>query len=134
MKILRLIRIAFTKDGTFGVLLDEDVPFCVTTEREWLSNVIGKSCIPDGTYLCQRVDSPKFGNTFQVMNVPGRSEILIHKGNLSSDSKGCIIVGEEFGTLNGRVAVLSSGKAFDEFMSRLKGVVQFKLAITEVKP
>jgi hypothetical protein len=68
------------------------------------------------------------------MNVPGRSEILIHKGNLSSDSKGCIIVGEEFGTLNGRVAVLSSGKAFDEFMSRLKGVVQFKLAITEVKP
>jgi hypothetical protein len=48
------------------------------------------------------------------------------------DSRGCIILGEQFEPISGKNGVLSSGKAFDEFMSRLKGVEQFKLVITEV--
>ncbi|GAG80142.1 unnamed protein product, partial [marine sediment metagenome] len=107
MKALKLIRVAYIKDGTFGVLFDEETPFCLTLEREWKDNRKGESCIPIGTYSCKRVISPKFGNTFEVCNVPGRSHILFHKGNLEDDSHGCILTGEEYGKYKNKVAVLS---------------------------
>jgi hypothetical protein len=111
------------------VLLDEDLPFCVTLEREWLDNRRNISCIPEGTYICKRVISPKFGETFEVVDVPGRSHILFHKGNIKDDTHGCIIVGELFDPLNGENAVLSSGKAFQEFLSRLENNEAFTLTI-----
>jgi hypothetical protein len=45
------------------------------------------------------------------------------------DSHGCIILGEQFEPLNGRNAVLSSGKAFNEFIERTKDINEFKLSI-----
>lgn len=129
MKIFNLIRISETEDGTFGVLLDEKVPFALTVERPWIYNQVGVSCIPPGFYSCQRVNSHKFGNTFEVANVPGRSEILFHKGNISDDSHGCIIIGEQFESLGGKVAVLSSAKGFGEFLDRSKDMVIFGLNI-----
>lgn len=132
MKRFKLLRVSYHIDGTFGVLLDDNTPFCLTLERPWLNNEVGKSCIPIGAYLCKRVISPKFGITFEVTDVNGRTHILFHKGTLMDDSRGCIILGEQFEPISGENGVLSSGKAFDEFMSRLKGVEQFKLVITEV--
>ena len=41
-----LKRIALTERGTFGVLLDNGVPFAVTLEREWMNNEPSVSCIP----------------------------------------------------------------------------------------
>ena len=131
MKQLQLKRIANTNDGTFGVLLDEGVPFCLTVERPWLDNAVGKSCIPDGTYICRRVESPKFGWTFEVTDVEGRTHILFHKGNIMDDSHGCIVVGERFEPFRGRLAaVMSSGDAFEEFMERLCKVQEFELTIS----
>ena len=115
-----LIRVSYAKYGTFGVLLDRNIPFCVTLERPWLENRRNVSCIPSGTYTCERTLSPKFGETFKVLNVPGRSHILFHKGNLSDDTHGCILVGEYFDALRGKPAILASGKAFAEFMERTK--------------
>lgn len=132
MRPFTLIRIADIKDGTFGVLLEDDTPFCVTIEREWLNNQRGISCIPVGEYVCKRVNSPKFGNTFEVMNVPNRTAILFHKGNIDADSHGCIIVGEQFESLGGKTAVLASGKAFTEFLERTQNLIEFKLEIKEV--
>jgi hypothetical protein len=117
-------------DGTFGVLLEENIPFALTVERPWLSNQKGISCIPGGSYSCRRVDSPKFGNTFEVVGVSDRSEILFHKGNVDEDSHGCIIIGEQFESLNGKIAVLASAKGFSEFLDRLKDRVFFTLEIT----
>lgn len=131
MKQLRLKRVAYLNDGTFGVLLDEKVPFCLTVERPWLNNKVGKSCIPIGTYMCYRVQSPRFGDTFEVCNVEGRTYILFHKGNIMEDSHGCIILGEQYEPLYGKNAVHSSGKAFDEFMLRLKKFDEFQLTIEE---
>ena len=128
-KNFRLIRVAYIPDGTFGVLLDEGVPFCVTLERPWLENKKRISCIPHGYYLCERVQSPKFGDTFEVKDVPERSHILFHKGNLSEDTHGCIIVGERYDPLGDKNAVLSSGKAFIEFKKRTKGDYTFQLRI-----
>jgi len=130
MGIFKLVRISMIRDGTFGVLLEENIPFALTVERPWLNNQKGISCIPGGSYSCRRVDSPKFGNTFEVVDVPGRSEILFHKGNLSDDSHGCIIIGEQFESLKGRCAVWSSDKGFTEFLDRLKDRVFFTLEIT----
>ena len=130
-----LKRISMTDKGVFGVLIDEDnIPFVLTLERPWINNQKGVSCIPSGTYECQRVNTPKHGEVFQVINVPDRDSILIHKGNIDEDSQGCILVGENFAynIKNGQPGVSSSGAAFDEFMGKLKGQSKFTLRIVEV--
>lgn len=129
MKVFNLIRITEIEDGTFGVLLDEKIPFALTVERPWKDNKKGESCIPKNKYICKRVNSLKFGNTFGVCDVPERSEILFHKGNILDDTHGCIVVGEQFESLNGKVAVLSSAKGFGEFLERTKNLVVFELRI-----
>ena len=140
MKSLELKRIAC--DGiqpTMGVLLSNGRPFAVTLERPWLHNRKGESCIPEGTYQCLRCsnspdyghqDSPKFGDTFQVMEVPNRSHILFHKGNINDDSHGCILIGEQYGLLSGHDAVLSSSVGFGEFLAILQHDDEFTLRIT----
>ena len=129
---MKLIRVSYTQRGTFGVMLDEDnFPFCLTIERPWKDNKRNVSCIPKGNYECERVYSPTFGVTFKITKVKGRSHILFHKGNLMEDSHGCIILGEEFGFLDGEIAVLSSGRAFGEFKDRLKFIEKFSLEIKD---
>lgn len=132
MKSLTIKRIASRSDGTFGVLLDGGEPFALTLERSWLNNAVGKSCIPLGVYMCRRVQSPKFGNTFEVSNVPGRTHILFHKGNIDDDSHGCILIGEEFTHWNdGSVSIARSGPGFTEFLERLAGADEFGLTVLE---
>ena len=85
MKHLTIKRLETGNQGTFGVLINGGIPFGLTLERQWLNNQSNISCIPEGGYLCKRVKSPKFGNTFEVTDVTGRSHILFHKGNLDDD-------------------------------------------------
>jgi len=129
----RLIRIAYLEKATFGVLLDEGVPFCVTLERPWLENKRNVSCIPEGYYLGRRIQSPRFGDTFEIVEVPNRSHILFHKGNLADDTHGCVLVGEQYEPLGGENAVLASGKAFAEFKRRTDGIDNFFLRIESHK-
>jgi len=131
MKDFKLTRIVQNNDGMFGVLIDNDIPFCLTVERTWKDNQEDISCIPAGDYKCKRVLSPRFGNTFEVANVPNRTHILFHKGNIDEDTKGCIILGEQYESLYGKIAVLSSGKAFKEFLQRTNDVNEFNLKIKE---
>jgi hypothetical protein len=131
MKEFTLKRIAENDDGTFGVLIDQVTPFALTVENMWLNNVRNLSCIPTGQYTCRRVDSPKFGDTFEVMDVKGRTHILFHKGNTEDDTAGCILVAEEFGYLNRKVAVLSSSRGYGEFMQRLEGQDSFTLKVED---
>lgn len=139
--MIRIKRVASTKDGTFGVIFRHDgVPFALTLERPWANNQKGKSCIPAGEYAVKRCkaspdygfkDSPRFGNTFQVTNVPGRSHILFHKGNLDDDTRGCILIGEQYGFLRGHPAILASGPGFKEFLGIMATENGFILGITE---
>ena len=132
MSKLNLYRIS-TNDpvGTFGVLKwsDRPAPFAVTCEDAWLNNQAWVSCIPEGDYICRRVDSPKFGDTFQVMDVPGRTHILFHKGNTHHNTNGCILVGESFSHLDGLPSIAHSGQGYGEFMGRLQGIDEFELNI-----
>lgn len=134
MMSLTIKRIALIENGTFGVLIDKrGIPFATTAERPWLNNARSISCIPAGDYICKRVQSPKFGNTFEITNVPDRTHILFHKGNIpKKDSHGCILIGEQFGLLNGKAAVLSSRAGYTEFMKMLETHDMFTLKIEEV--
>lgn len=115
---------------TFGVLIAESgIPFALTLERPWLNNARGVSCIPLGSYTCRRVMSPKFGSTFEVINVQGRQEILLHKGNIEEDSHGCILIGEQFEPLNGEPAILASAKGFQEFLDLTELMDNFNLFV-----
>ena len=104
---------------TQGVLTLNDAVLCYTIELPSRMNSVNISCIPSGAYKLRRVNSPKFGYTFEVCDVSGRTNILIHKGNTVSDTKGCIMPCSTFGVLNGEIAGLSSKVAYDQLMTLL---------------
>jgi len=119
--ILELTRISTNEDvGTFGVLKwkNDKAPFALSLEDPWLSNTTNISCIPAGPYECRPFDSPTHGPTFEVINVVGRTYILFHKGNTHINTKGCILIGEQYEFLGNIPAVLKSGKGFQEFKTR----------------
>ena len=84
-----------------------------TLERPWVFNERKISCIPSGTYLVKRHISPKFGQCFKIQDVKGRSDILIHSGNVVNDTLGCVLVGLTSGTVDDTdtAMVYSSRKA-----------------------
>ncbi len=132
MKRLQLIRISQSPECTQGVLRDEETKLAImlTMELPWRNNEPCVSCIPAGVYTVRPYSSPKYPDVFEVVDVPGRSHILIHAGNSTNDSKGCILPGKYFGELNGLPAVLASG----ESLNRLKAVVgdgEWKLKVSD---
>ncbi len=132
LKILTLKRVTSAhKDGSYGVLFDEKDPFVITLERPWINNQVDVSCIPVGEYMCQRINSPKFGDTFEVINVPGRVNILFHKGNSVTDRHGCIILGSRFGKNVEQIVVEESAAAFAKFHEHLTGLKEFRLVIEQ---
>ena len=131
MKI-ELLRVGQSNRGTFGVLRQREIPFALTLERPWVDNQSNVSCIPAGSYTCQRIRSPKFGDTFEVMNVPNRSHVLFHKGNTLDDTHGCILVAEEFSGTFERPMIVSSARGFGEFLALLEGQTTFDLLVLDV--
>lgn len=132
MHCVTIKRVSETEDGTFGVIFDGTVPFALTLEDEWNDNAVGVSCIPLGSYTCKRRRYNKGGyDTFEVTDVADRTHILFHRGNTEDDTEGCILIAEEFGELNKKTAIKSSGKGFAEFMGRLHGADEFILHIKD---
>ena len=144
MKTLILKRIASDEStGTQGVLIDEirgsepmriiRIPFAVTLEPPWHNNQKDISCIPPGAYIIKRTDSPKFGDTYEVLNVNARENILLHSGSFVKDTQGCIIVAEKFSFADGKFMVqeskLKPDSGFNEFMMRLTALHLAKLII-----
>ena len=123
----RLLREASTPEGTPGVLVVDGQAWN-TLELPWLDNAPKRSCIPDGVYRCALVQSPRFGRVYSILNVPGRSAILIHAGNYAGQIpqhrthvQGCVLLGEQRGTLAGQRAVLVSKPAVRRFMAAMGG-------------
>lgn len=85
------------KDCNMGVfiLTDKDkVIFTSNTlELPWKNNEFQISCIPTGTYKCTPRTSEKFKKHYYVDNVQDRDTILIHVGNYTKDTHGCILLG-----------------------------------------
>lgn len=94
---LVLRRRFFTARSTIGVL--------TVGERQWFTlepplevdgqrNVACRACIPAGRYRIRLHQSARFGRLLPILlDVPGRSAILIHPLNRPEDTEGCIGVG-----------------------------------------
>jgi uncharacterized protein DUF5675 len=114
-------------NGTFGKLYSETGNFlCYTVERATDGD---HPCIPADTYQVEPYFSPTKGDVWQVMNVPGRSNIEIHPANLASQLLGCIAPGLHMGDIGGVPAVLNSQQAFAMLKSTLPS--SWTLTITE---
>lgn len=131
MLIIDLVRVGSSHRGTFGVMRHGDVPFVLTLERPWKNNERNVSCIPPDRYRCRRIRSPRFGDTYEICDVPGRTNVLFHAGNTVEDTQGCILVGEEFSGTWDKPMLVSSQRGFAELMKYLDKVPEFELVIHE---
>ncbi len=103
---------------------------CCTLELPWLNNLQNHSCIPPGKYDCRLSMSAKFGReTFEILNVPKRAGIRIHKANYFDQLSGCIAIGSDFKDLNndGFLDVVESRITEEKLISILP--TQFKIII-----
>lgn len=130
--MLKLVRLEEAIDGTFGALLIDDHVFCVTLEPPDKDNVQDISNIPPGKYICKCVMSRKYGDTFEITDVPGRSHVLFHSGNIVDHTRGCVLLARKWGVLKGNRAILNSGNTFKEFMIKMTGTDECELEIIEV--
>lgn len=97
--------------GDFGELYHDDERLCFTTERPWNHNRKFTSSIPEGVYTIVRHESPKFGQCWKVLNVPSRTDILIHAANTPDELEGCIAPSLGRGIINGVYAGTNSRRA-----------------------
>ena len=127
-----LERFAYLPEATLGKLTIDGNVFWIA-ERPWRGNKKEISCIPSGTYTCKRYVSKRFGETFEVTEVPNRTYILFHVGNFpEKDSHGCLLVGSSL--MANTPAVASSKNAMAKFREILKDVESFELHIKEAYP
>lgn len=110
-----------TKLCTIGNLYIQGEEICHTIEKPWLHNKQNVSCIPAGTYTIAPVNSPKFGLTYEVKDVIGRSHILFHKANKASELQGCIAPVSEFSVMGDEWAGINSSDAYHPLMQLLGG-------------
>ena len=110
------------EDYTIGKLFVGGMAFCDTLEPKWrdlshgAEKVKGVTAIPEGRYHLTYKYSPKFQRNMPYLeNVKNFEGIMIHTGNTSKDTTGCILVG-----MNSVVgAVLDSKATFNILISNI---------------
>lgn len=144
--IIELVRHAYLPQATLGWLKLGALRIA-TLEEPWYPDLNGpggqrregalaESCVPDGTYRLVPHDSEKFPGVYALVapdlgvyrwpgDIPagqrwGRSAILIHAGNSTTDIMGCIAVGKRHGYEQGMPWVYESRAALDQLRERLK--------------
>ena len=139
---LTLKRIALRQTYTIGKLYIDDEYFCDTLEdtvRDFNKDgkfnngekkIKGKTAIPYGTYEIKWTYSPRFKKyTPQLMNVPSFEGIRIHSGNSSTDTEGCLLLGE-----NKKVGmVLNSRATINKFYPLIKKACSKGKVTIEIK-
>lgn len=105
---LRVIREPSLHGATLGSLYIDDVWTAWTLEdqlrerpmqpvKSW--KVKGETAIPSGRYRIVLRQSPRFGRVLPwLQDVPGFEWILMHAGNKTADTEGCLLVGLDRGT------------------------------------
>ena len=80
------------------------------------------SCIPEGTYQVTGRISEKFGHHLLVNDVYNRDLILIHSGNYTSQTNGCILVGSGHTDINrdGIMDVVNSKATLERLLKLAK--------------
>lgn len=132
---LKLVRNSFGQGGIFGTLIriDTGETIAVTLEHAYVGTNEPISYVPKlppGEYLCvkgmhQLAHMNQPFETFEIIDVPGHSNILLHVGNTNDDSEGCVLLGcSQSGNM-----ILESRKAFEAFMQLQVYCDVFKLVV-----
>ena len=101
---LQVIRHQMGKDATNGLLFIDGLFECYTVEDQYQAvKVMHETCIPEGKYeiklrtvggfngrYAKRYKNSHYG-MLHLQDVPNFTYILIHAGNSSDDSSGCIL-------------------------------------------
>lgn len=119
--------------GTFGILTVKDFR-CYTVERPWLDNQPNISCIPEGEYEMVLSYFHKGGYpAYEIIGIPGRTEIKIHVANTMDDVIGCVGVGEGLGYIKGKWSVTYSKMAYKAFMPAMAGIKRARITVGRVE-
>lgn len=131
-----IIRTEYQKIQTLGKMIITDsngypLREAKTLERPWLDNHPFISCIPPGQYQIKRRWSAKLKNHLKILNVPGRTNILIHAGNLYIQTEGCVLAGQSFKDINkdGWKDVTKSRPTMKQILKFYKWRKKYKLTI-----
>lgn len=109
--LLKLLRLAGSKESTIGILYIDGQPECFILEDEYRKEKLkGETRIPAGTYeITLRTEGgthAKYKNhsdqeikmmhigMLWLRNVPNFEYILIHIGNTDDDTEGCLLPGQ----------------------------------------
>lgn len=132
---ISLHRLYSGPDGILSVAYDDkDDEIFVSLEHAYQVGDLWIPKIPDGTYECVRGDhrlkkmTTSF-STFMVTGVPLHSGLLFHCGNFDEDSDGCILIGEDPKSIDGRFMITNSRASFDRFMKMQAGVDLFRMTV-----
>lgn len=112
-----------TNTQTNGILTMPSGREFYTLECPWRNNRPFESCIPDGAYLIEPWQSPKFGDCYIVSGglvgkTQGvRTHILFHAANKARELQGCIALGLGMRGDN----LTNSQQAIKLFMQELNG-------------
>jgi RHS repeat-associated protein len=98
---INVIRFYQSKTATIGVLYFPDASIMgFTLELPWQNNAKFTSCIPEGFYSAK----VKQDRWIALKNVKGRSDVYVHPGLDTSNTEGCILVGENIDLNNEKVS------------------------------
>lgn len=126
--VFRILRVVSTDDHTSGVLMLDKEFVAYTLENPWKSNSRNVSCIPFGYYEGNKITSPRFGLTMHLTPVTGRSEIIIHAGNTTRDTEGCILLGLN---TNWKGKITNSRLAVERFRELIKDIDKATFIVQE---
>src|SRR5579863_7371737 len=125
---LLLYRTMYTPSATIGLITTPNTEWA-TLEPPWRHDAPGLSCIPSGMYVLIPHNSPAHPDTWEIKDVPGRTEILLHPGNSSHDTEGCILVGTYATLFAGTPQLVASDIAYDRLRGHLAGSATHALVI-----
>ena len=110
---------------------------CYTMENPWKGNKVGESCIPEGVYrmalrespIVERTSGGEYKEGWEILDVPGRSLIMVHPGNWEDDTQGCILPGKAFFWDGNGPMVTHSRNTFSKIMGFLRARNEWEIDI-----
>lgn len=128
----------------FGTFTGVGNPFrSQSLEREWLNNQAGASCVPDGFYVLEPHDGPKYKTTFAligetVSHIPTRNidryACVFHWASRGSGLKGCISLAKTFLHEIDEPVRLMQDQALAEFKTLLRATPETHYLIITTQP
>jgi len=124
IEVFRFIR---NKECSIGLMRFNHRFVGHTLEKPYEDNIRFHSSIPTGVFKFDKYTSRRYGVTVRLV-IPHRDNIIIHPGNSSKDSSGCILVGE----YDRLYRIKNSRIVFGSFQKMIKDTFYGLIKITDI--